>query len=74
MKSDDKIRDQKHQHVINKEAAKISAWSSRKKWKIWISYRWRNIPFYQAQITEQDKFAYSPLRKTFEKQTTKFKI
>ena len=47
---DVKIRDQKFQHDINGEAAKISALPSEK-------------------IIEQDKFAYLPLWKAFEKQT-----
>ena len=39
---------------------------------MWISYRWRNIFFfYQKQIIEQTKFVYSPLEKSFDKQTEK---
>ena len=63
MTIDDKIRDEKIQYDINSEAAKISVLSYGK------------IDTYEClkkeQIIEQTKFAYSPLGKTFEKQTEK---
>ena len=73
MTIDDKIRDEKLQYGINREAAKISALSSGKVDKyeyltgeeIWPSNQ------RQRQIIEQFKFAYSPLRKAFEKLTEK---
>ena len=43
MTTDDNIRDEKLQHDINREAAKISAFSSGKIRKVLISYRLRNI-------------------------------
>ena len=39
MKIDDKIRFEKLQYDINREAAKISELSSKKSWWIWKSYR-----------------------------------
>ena len=58
MTIDDKIRDKKLQYDINREAAKISALSSGK-----IEYLTGEeiVPFNQRHITEQAKFAYSPL-------------
>ena len=61
----DQIRDEKLQYDINREAAKISALSSGKIQK----YEYRTgediLPSNQQQITEQTKFAYSPLGKAF---------
>ena len=45
MTTDDKIRDEKLQYDISREAAKISELSLGKNWLIWIAYRWRNITF-----------------------------
>ena len=50
MTIDDKIRDEILQYGICKEAAKISAWSSEKKWLIWISDRWTNTNFGSMKI------------------------
>ena len=67
MTIDDKIRDEKLQYHINREAAQISALSSGKIDK----YEYRTgeeiVPLNQRQIIEQGKFAYSPLDKAFEK-------
>ena len=56
----DKIRDEKVQYDIDRDAAKISALSSGKNGLIGISYTRGNI-----------KFKYSPLGKASEKQTRK---
>ena len=55
MTTDDKIRDEKRQYDINKEAAKISALSSGK------------IDKYEYLASNISKLAYSPLGKAFEK-------
>ena len=54
----DKIRDGKLQYFINREAAKISALSSGKKWQVNKKIEKANFPYYS--------FA-----KAFEKQTEK---
>ena len=64
----DKIRDEKLQYDINKEAAKIVALSSGKIGK----YEYLTddyLPPDQRRVVEQAKFAYSPLGKAFEEQT-----
>ena len=66
-----KIRDEKLQYNINKEAAKISALSSGKIDKYEYLTGEEIVPFNRRQIIEQAKFAYSPLGKAFEKQTEK---
>ena len=65
---DDKIRDEKLQYGINREAAKISALLSGKidKYKYFTGEE--ILPSNQRQIKEQAKFTYSPLKKAFEKQ------
>ena len=68
MTIDDKIRDEKLQYVINREAAKISALSSGKIDKHKYLSGEEIIPSNQRQITVKAKFAYSPLKKAFEKQ------
>ena len=68
MTIDDKIRDEKLQYDINREAAKMSALSSDKIHK----YEYLNgediLLTNKQQIIEQAKFTYSPLGKAFEKQ------
>ena len=65
----DQIRDEKLQYDINREAAKISALSSGKIDKYeYLTGKEILLPN-QQQIVEQAKFTYSPLGKTFEKQT-----
>ena len=69
MTIDDKIRDEKLQYDINREAAKISALSSGKIDKYENLTGEEILPPHQRRVTEQAKFAYCPLGKAFEKQT-----
>ena len=66
MTIDDEIKDEKLQYDIAREAAKILASSSGK-----YEYLTREEILHcnQQQIIEQAKFTYSPLGKSFEKQT-----
>ena len=68
MAINDQIRDAKIQYDINKEAAKISALSSKNCHKYKCLTGEDILPSNQQQITEQAKFTYSPLGKAFEKQ------
>ena len=68
MTINDQIRDEKLQHDINSEVAKISALSSSKIHKYEYLTGEDILPSNQQQIIEQAKFTYSPLGKTFEKQ------
>ena len=69
MTMEDKIRDEKLQYDINREAAKISALSSGKIDKYEYLTGEEILPSNQQQIIEQAKFTYSLLGKAFEKQT-----
>ena len=69
MTIDDKIRDQKLQYNIKKEAAGKSALSSGKIDKYEFFTFEEILPSYQSKIIEQEKFTYSPLGNFFEKQT-----
>ena len=69
MTINDKIRDEKLQYEINREAAKISSLSSGKIHKYEYLTGEDILPSNQQQIIEQAKFTYSPLGKAFEKQT-----
>ena len=69
MTTEDQIRDEKLQHDINRETAKISALSSGKLDKYEYLSGEEILPSNQQQIIEQAKFTYSPLGKAFEKQT-----
>ena len=69
MAINDQIRDEKLQHDINREAAKISALSSGKIHKYEYLTGEDILPSNQQQIIEQAKFTYSPLGKAFEKKT-----
>ena len=69
MTIEDKIKDEKLQHDINREAAKISALSSGKIDKYKYLTGEEILPSNQQQIIEQAKFTYSSLGKAFEKQT-----
>ena len=71
MTTDYKIRDEKLQYNINKEAAKISALSSGKIDKYEYLTGEEILPSNERQIIERAKFAYSPLGKAFQKQTEK---
>ena len=68
MNLEDQIRDEKIQHDINREAAKISALSSGKSDKYEYLTGEEILPSNQQQIIAQAKFTYSPLGKGFEKQ------
>ena len=68
MTIDDKIRDEKLQQDINREAAKLSALSSDKIHKYEYLTGEDILPSNQQQIIEQAKFTYSSLGKAFEKQ------
>ena len=69
MTIDDQIRDEKLQHDINRETAKILALSSGKIHKYKYLTGEDILPSNQQQIIEQAKLTYSPLGKAFEKQT-----
>ena len=69
MAIEDQIKDEKLQYDINREAAKISALSSGKIDKYEYVTGEETLPSNQQQIIEQAKFTYSPLGKTFERQT-----
>ena len=68
MTMDDQIRDEKLQHNINTEAAKISALSSKKFDKYEYLTGEEILPSNQKEMMEQGKFNYCPLGKAFEKQ------
>ena len=59
MKTDDKIRDEKLQYNIHREAAKISALSSGKIDKYEYVTGEEKIPPEQRRVIDQVKFAYS---------------
>ena len=69
MKIDHKIRDEKLQFDIKREAAKVSALSSRKVDKYEYLISEEILPTDQRIVIQQAKFAYFPFRKAFEKQT-----
>ena len=69
MTTDDKIRDEKLKHDINREAANISALSSGKIDKYEFLTGAEILPPDQGRVIEQAKFTYSPLGKAFKKQT-----
>ena len=71
MKINDKIRDEKLQYDISREAAKISALSSGKIEKYEYLTGEEILPPDQRRMIEQAKFIYSPLGKAFEKQRNK---
>ena len=73
MTIDDQIKGEKLQYNINREAGKISAFSSGKIDKYEYLTGEEILPSNQKQITEQAKFTYSPLGKAFEKQTETIK-
>ena len=71
MAIDDKIKDEKLQYNINKEAAKISALSSGKIDKYEVLTGEEILPSDESRIIEQAKFTYSSFLKAFEKQIKK---
>ena len=68
MTIDDKIKDEKLQYDINREAAKISRLLSGKIDKYEYLTGEEILLSDQSRIIEQAKFTYSPLVKAFEKQ------
>ena len=68
MTIDDKIRNEKLQDDINREAAKISALSSGKTDKYEYLTGEEILPSDQRRVIEQAKFTYSRLGKALEKQ------
>ena len=62
MTINDQIRDEKLQYDIDREAAKISSKSSGKLFKYEYLFVEDILPSNQQQITEQDRFTYSPLK------------
>ena len=69
MTIEDKIKDEKLQYDINREATKISALLSGKIDKYEYLTGEEILASNQQQIIEQAKFTYPPLGKAFEKQT-----
>ena len=67
MTIDDQIRDEKVEYVINREAAKISALSTKKFNKYEYLTGEEILASNKKQMIEQAKFTYSPLGKAFEK-------
>ena len=67
MTSDAKIKDEKLQYNISREAAKISALSCRKVDKYEYLTDEEILPSDQSRIIESAKLTYSPLSKDFEK-------
>ena len=67
MAIDDKIRDEKLQYNIDREAEKISALSSSKIDKCENLTGEETLPFSQSQMIEKAKFIYSPLSNAFAK-------
>ena len=65
MTIDDKIRDEKLQYDINREAAKISALVSGKIDKNEYHTAEETLTSNQRKIIEQAKFIYSYIRKRF---------
>ena len=62
MKIDDKIRDEKLQHDVNREAANISTLSSGKIVKYKYLAGQEILPSDQKRITEQAKFTYTIIK------------
>ena len=74
MTIDDKIRDEKVQYNINREAAKVSTLSSGKIDKYEFLTSEEILSSDQSRIIEQAKFTYSPIGKAFEKQIKQLNI
>ena len=68
MAINDQIKNEKLQYDINREGAKISAFSSGKLHKYEYLTGENILPSNQQQIIEQTKFTYSALGKAFDKQ------
>ena len=63
-----RLETKKLQYDINREAAKISALSSKEFNKYEYLSGEEILPSNQQQLIEQAKFTYSPLEKAFKKQ------
>ena len=74
MTTDDKIRDDKLQYDINREAAKISALSSRKIGKYEYLTGEEILPPDQRRVIEQAKFTYFPLGKLLKHKQKRLRI
>ena len=70
---DDKIRNEKLQYDINRQAAKISALSSDQIDKYEYLTGEEILRSDQSRIIDQARFTYSPLGKAFEKQIKSIK-
>ena len=70
MTIDDKIRNEKLQYDINREATNISASSNKIDEYDYLTGK-KTLTSNQRQKIEQTKSAYCPLRKAFEKPTEK---
>ena len=68
MTIDDKIRDEKRQYDINREAAKVSVLSPVKIDKYEYLTGEEILPSDQSRIIEQARFTHFPVGKAFEKQ------
>ena len=68
MTINDQIRDEKLRYDINREAAKISALSSKEFNKYEYLPGEEILPSNQKEMIEQAKFTYSHLLRAFEKQ------
>ena len=73
MTTDDKIKDERLQYDINREAGKMSALLSGKINKYEYLTRKETLPSDQSRIIEQAKFTYTPLRKAFERNKKQMK-
>ena len=71
MTTDDKIKDEKLQYYINREAAKIPSLSSGKFNKYEYLTDEEILSSNPSQTIEQAKFTYSPLEEAMEKQIKK---
>ena len=74
MTIDDKIRDQKYQYDINREAEKISGLLLGKIDKYEYLTGEEILPPDQSRVIEQTKFTYSPLEKVLEKKQQKRRL
>ena len=74
MTIDDKIRDQKYQYDINREAEKISGLLLGKIDKYEYLTGEEILPPDQSRVIEQTKFTYSPLEKFLEKKQQKRRL
>ena len=74
MTIDGKIKDEKLQYDINREAAKISVLSSGNFDKHEYLTGKEILPFDQSRVIEQAKFIYSPLRKSWRNEQKQLKI